>query len=83
MNDQRTVYHLHLGEQVPDELLDGLLDDLRRLQPERDGAVLVGAVRDPEELTGIMGRLSMLGFSVLEVRRVAAQHVRPDSKGRP
>jgi hypothetical protein len=65
------TYHLHLAEDLSEELLSGLFTELRRLQPERDGAVLVGAARDPEELSGILARLSMLGFTVLEVRRVA------------
>jgi hypothetical protein len=65
----RASYYLHLAEDVPEDVLNGLFGELRRLQPERDGAVLVGAARDPEELVGIMARLSMLGFSVLEVRR--------------
>jgi hypothetical protein len=68
----RRSYYIHLEEDVPEEVLSGLFGELRRLQPERDGAVLVGAARDPEELTGIMARLSLLGFTVLEVRRVDA-----------
>jgi hypothetical protein len=66
-----TIYHLHLAEDLPEGVLEGLFDDLRRLQPERDGAVLVGTARNPEELTGMVARLSLLGFTVLEVRRVA------------
>jgi len=70
-------------------MLSGLFGELRRLQPELDGAVLVGAARDPEELSGIIARLSMLGFTVLEVRRAAATEARstqgspPDPAGGP
>jgi hypothetical protein len=70
------TYHLHLAEDLSDEVLSALFGELRRLQPELDGAVLVGAARDPEELSGILARLSMLGFTVLEVRRVAEKEDR-------
>jgi hypothetical protein len=82
-------YHLHLAEDLPDEVLSALFGELRRLQPELDGAVLVGPARDPEELAGILARLSMLGFTVLEVRRVAEtedrsrQYPPPGSAGGP
>ncbi len=66
------AYHFHLAEDLPEDVLAALFGELRRLEPARDGAVLVGTAGDPEELAGIMARLSLLGCTVIGVHRIVA-----------
>ncbi len=70
MNEAATRYHLVVAEAVPEEVLCALFEGFRPLQPDVDGSVLVGSVCDQEQLVGVLSRLSLLGYTVVEVRRV-------------
>jgi hypothetical protein len=65
-----STYHFHVAEPVPADLLDTLFVGVRAADPERDGAFLVGDVRDQEQLHGILARFALLGLTVLDVRQV-------------
>ena len=63
------VYHFILAESVPDAVLAASLDHVRPHDPDLDGSVLVGTVCAPDQLVGIVAQLSLLGYTVLEIRR--------------
>ena len=72
MDERAERYHVLVAEAVPDEVLRAMFEEVRPLDPTIDGSVLVSSVRDQEQLVGILSRLSLLGYTVLEVRRTRA-----------
>ena len=72
MDEPGGSYHVLVAEPVPDEVLRAMFEEVRPLDPTIDGSVLVSSVCDQEQLVGVLSRLSLLGYTVLEVRRVTA-----------
>lgn len=61
-------YHVLVAEAIPGEVLSAMFEELRPHQPEVDGSLLVGEICSQEQLAGIVARLALLGYTVLEVR---------------
>ena len=72
MDERAERYHVSVAEPVPEEVLRAMFEEVRALDPIVDGSVLVSSVCDQEQLVGVLSRLSLLGYTVLEVRRVTA-----------